>query len=355
MELSTTRLIRTLKTTWKVVHLAGTDFFRENAPLLGAGVAFWAVMSLSPLLVVLVVIAGFAYDAETVRQTLTTWLHQNVGGQAARSIIRVLEDVSAPGATTLPGLISLVLMLWGASRFFNALQLALNHVWNVRPQQHDKIKHMVLNVARKRALTFLLLMGLALLLLISLALTTALPVLRETLAWVPGAYYFYRLLDFVISTVVVSLGVGLVYAILPDVRVPWRYVWKGALATGALLVVCRVVLGWYLGRQGINSTYGAAGSLAALLIWIYFSTQAFLFGAELTQAYVRVLGVRGEPEPHAEWIRGRSIAQMPEWRSIEDVRDESEEDAGSIDESQDEEDAASIEESEEEGEKEPGS
>jgi membrane protein len=306
------RLKEVSKTTWKVLHMAVTDYFRDDAPLLGAGVAFWAVLSLSPMLVILVVVASLAYDGATARETMVTWLHQNVGGQAAESIIGALENASAPGAITVPGLISLGLMFWGATRFFSALQGALNKVWNVRPRRHQKVRHAVFHVARNRVMTFLLLMSLALLLMISLGVGTALPVIYGTMTGVPGAFYFYRVLDLVISTTIVSVGVGLVYMILPDVRVPWRYVWKGALVTGGLLIFCRVMLGWYLGRADMGS-YGAAGSLAALLLWIYFSTQFFFFGAELTQAYVRFRGVREEPKPQAEWAdrRRRSPEDTP--------------------------------------------
>ena len=295
---------RSLRDMWQVLHMAGTEFAQENAPLLGAGVAFWAVLSLSPLLVILVVIVSFAYDAETARVAMTEWLHLHVGGQAAQTIISALDKASAPGATTIPGLLSLALMLWGASRFFHALQAALNQIWNVKPKKRG-VKRLVIHVARKRALTFALLLSLALLLLASLTLGTALPVVQRTMTGVPGAFYLYRALELLASTVIVSVGVGLIFMILPDVRIPFRFVWKGAFVTGAMLIIGKLLLSWYLNRQTLGSSYGAAGSLAALLVWIYFSTQVFFFGAELTQAYGRIRGVRERPLPEEARQEGR--------------------------------------------------
>lgn len=299
MPLSLSPLKARLKPTWDVVHNAASSYARDNVSLMGAGVAFWAVLSLSPMLVIILVVTSVAYDAATVREHVMAWLNLNVGGRAADWIIGLLESASAPGATTLPGLVSLVVVAWSASRMFHALQMALNQIWAVRIKPRRGLGPMVIRVVRKRALTFLLLLTLVLLILLSLGASTTLRVLGRMFSDIPGWLYLYKALEVGISSVGIFVVVGLVYWILPDARIPFRFVWRGALATGLLLIGFKVVLGWYLGRSGLG-TYGAAGSIVAVLLWIYLSTQVFFFGAELTRAYARVVGWPREPEPYAE-------------------------------------------------------
>lgn len=309
MPISIAPLKRRLKSTWDVLHIAATGYAKDNATLMGAGVAFWAILSLSPMFVILLVVTSIAYDAETSRQFIVDWLTENLGGRAADWTINLLETSSAPGATTLPGIFSILLMVWSATRMFHALQLALNHIWNIRPKRRDGLGWLFLHLVRKRASTFLLLLTLALLLMLSLVMGTVMPVVARTLSSLPGWWYLSRIFEFLFSSVIICVGVGLVYMILPDARVPWRFVWRGALLTGALMIVGKLVLGWYLSRQSLGS-YGAAGSVVALLLWIYFSVQVFFFGAELTQAYTRVAGWPREPEPHAERIERRSLNEV---------------------------------------------
>ncbi len=299
MPISLAPLKRRLRPTWNVLKHAADGYIRDNASLLGAGVAFWAVLSISPMLVLTLVITSFAYDAETVRAHVAHWLDENVGSRAAEWIVDLLETASAPGATTLPGLLSVVVMVWSATRMLHALQVALNQIWSIRSKGRHGIGRRVLHLVRKRALTFLLLVLLGLLLILSLAVGTAMPLLTRLLSDLPGWWLLYRAIEMTISTVAICLITALVYMILPDVRVPWRLVWRGALTTGVMMLVGKLVFGWYLGRASLG-TYGAAGSIVALLLWIYLSVQVFLFGAEVTQAYARVVGFPKQPEREFE-------------------------------------------------------
>lgn len=285
--------------TWEVIRRATAMFMQDSTTLMGAGVAFWAVLSLSPSLVLMVMVASLVFDVESSRSLIVQWLDENVGGRAAESIISLLDSASAPGSFTLPGLFSVALMLWSSSRLFHALQMALNHIWNVKQKERKHLGKLVLHVARKRALTFALLVSLSLLILVSLTIGTTLPVVARWFDDIPGWYYVYRTLELSLSSVIICVGVGLIFKILPDARVPWRFVWRGALLTGVLLILGKLVLSWYLSRQSLGS-YGAAGSVVALLLWVYVSTQVFFFGAELTQAYALVAGWPQEPEPYAE-------------------------------------------------------
>ena len=278
-----------------VVQFAIEGFARDNASLLGAGVAFWATLSLAPALVLLVVLAGIAYDAAAVRAVLLEWLNHNVGGPAVSSIVHLLEQASAPGAVTLPGLVSVAVMGWAATRWCRALQLALNQIWEAQGPRAGSLGRRVAGAVYKQALAVLLLLSLGLLLLLSLTVGAVLPLVERHFASLPGQWYVFRAIELALSSVFLCVGVGLVFMILPGLRVPWRYVWRGALITGALLVLGKLGLSSYLVRQNMTS-FGAAGSVTALLLWVYYSTLVFLFGAELTQAYVRVVAAPAEPQ-----------------------------------------------------------
>jgi membrane protein len=300
-----------LRTSVAVVRFAIDGFARDNASLLGAGVAFWATLSLAPALVLLVVLAGIAYDAAAVRDVLLDWLNENVGGPAASSIVDLLEQASAPGALTLPGLVSVAVMAWAASRWCRALQLALNQIWEAQGSRAGTLGRRVVGAVYKQALTFLLLVSLGVLLLLSLIVGALLPLVERVFAHLPGEWYFFRTIELALSSVFLCVGVALVYMILPGLRVPWRYVWRGALITGTLLVLGKLALSFYLVRQNMTS-FGAAGSVTALLLWVYYSTLVFLFGAELTQAYVRLVAAPAEPASSGAVLSVRPRSSWPE-------------------------------------------
>lgn len=277
---------------WVVSVLRDTveAFMADRAPLLGAAVAFYAVLSLAPLLVLVVGFAGLAFGEQGARSRMIPWIHRAFDGAAADVVVRILENAAAPGAFTLPGLFSIVLALYYTSRLFNALRDALNQVWNVDERAAEGMRSAVREALRERLLGFGVMVAFGVLLLISLAVETALPVVAETVSELPGAWYLYRLLVLLVSTLVVGAAVAVVYRLLPSVYVKWRYVWGGALFTGFLLVVGKFLLGLYLGSGAVLTVPGAAGSVFALLLWIYYSAQVFFFGAEITQVVARRRG-----------------------------------------------------------------
>jgi membrane protein len=201
-----------------------------------------------------------------------------------------LQDASAPGLGTVSGLVSFAFTLLSATRLFQSLQAALNHIWNIGELPNQGMKRVVAFVARKRALAFLLMLAIGMLVLASLAAEAALTIVDRRFGSLPGSWLVIRALEFVVSSTLVSVGVGSVYWILPDVRIAWRSVWVGALITGTSLVLGKVLLGFYLGGVATTTLQGAAGSIFALLLWVYLSANVFFFGAELTEVMARRRG-----------------------------------------------------------------
>lgn len=287
---------------WTVLSETVDEFNRDNASMMGAAIAFYTVLSLAPLLVVLVMMAGAAYGQDTARAYIVNWLEREVGGAPAQTIISVLQSASAPDSSALPGLVSLGLLLFGATRLFQHMQSAMNHVWNVRPKDTPSFRALARQLLRKRALSFLVLLAFGLLIVLSILGDTVLTIVAATIAELPGAWYVYRALTFVASVGIYSVGVGLAFELLPDVRLAFRDVWKGAVVTALMLTASKYLFGLYLSYGTVQSAYGAAGSVVALLLWIYLSAQVFFFGAELTQVYARLHGAGLQPEAHAERV-----------------------------------------------------
>lgn len=266
------------------------EFIADRATLMGAAVAFYAVLALAPLLMLVIGIAGFAFGETAARAGMEVWINRAFEGAAAQVVRRLLQDASSPELLTLSGIFGIGLALYYTNRLFDALQHALNQIWNVPDKPSSSMKGAVQDVLRKRSVSFIVMIAFGLLLLASLALETVLAIIAEGVSQLPGSWYVYRALVVVGSAFVVGLAVAVVYRLLPSVRVRWHYIWGGAMITGTLLVLGKLLLGLYLGSGAMLTAQGAAGSVFALLLWIYYSAQVFFFGAELTQVVARRRG-----------------------------------------------------------------
>jgi membrane protein len=265
---------------------------KDNAARLSAAVAFYTVLSSTPLLVVAVAVAGLVFGEEAARGLLGVELGKLVGPTAGAGIETLLVHAAAPTEGLLGSLVSLVVLLFGASAVFAELQAALNAIWNVEPNPSSGLW----DYARQRFFTFLMVLGVAVLLLVSLVLSTLLSAAGKYFAHLlPGDALLWEVTNFVVAGLVIALLFALVFKIVPDTEVAWRDVWPGALATSLLFSVGKLVLGWYLGRASVASPYGAAGSVMVLVIWVYYAAQIFFFGAEFTHTFAEHRRGRGLP------------------------------------------------------------
>jgi membrane protein len=254
----------------------------------GAALAYYALFSLAPLLVLVIAVAGLALGRAAAQGELVARISSLVGPDAARTVEGMIASVSAPRAGLVATAISIATMLLGASGMFGQLQSTLNDMWNA-PESHAGIR----GVLRQRLASFGVILGIGLLLLASLALTAALAVVHDLLRTrLPVFGTLLEPLNFLISLLVAATLFALLFKLLPDVRMAWRDVWLGGIVTALLFTIGKSLIGLYLGRAGATSVYGAAGSLVLVLLWIYYSAQILLLGAEITEVYSRRYGSR---------------------------------------------------------------
>jgi membrane protein len=264
---------------------------------MAAALSYFTVFALAPLLVLLLQVASLIWDPPQVREALTGQFQALMGSEVARQVETMMtsaEQKSASGSG-FRLLLSLGGLLFGATGAFVSLQTALNRAWEVEP---DPKRGGIKNFITKRLLSLGMVLGIAFLLLVSLAVTAALSAaggflfggFGETLA---------QILNFVLTFAVISLLFAAMFKVLPDAKVGWRDVWVGAVATALFFVVGKTLIGIYIGKSDPGSTFGAAGSLAVLLVWIYYTAVILLLGAEFTETWMKMHGRTIEPEKGA--------------------------------------------------------
>ena len=261
----------------------------DKAPRLGAALAYYTVFSVAPLLVVFITIAGLVFaNAQTEIMSQVTGLLGDKGSEAIGSMI---EAAQKPKESTIATVLGAVALIFGASGVFIQLKDALNTIWEVPPPKASGVWAFL----RKYFLSFTFVLGMGFLMLVTLIISAGLAVIGNYLEGLfPAANLIMKVLSFAVAFGLVTFIFAMLYRFLPDTKVRWRDVWLGAAVTAALFVVGKFALGFYLGRAGTASAYGAAGSLALVLLWVYYSAQILFFGAEFTQVYARSHGSLSE-------------------------------------------------------------
>lgn len=265
----------------------------DHALTHGAALAYYTLFSLAPLLVLVIAIAGLAFGRAAAQGEIVTQLAGLVGPDGARMLEGMIVAASQPTSGIVATVASLATMFFGASGVVGQLQGSLNQIWNAPPP--PPTSSAVRSALRRRALAFGMILGVGFLLLVSLALTAALSALH---VWIGDKLpLFAELLapaNFALSFFAITALFAMIYKLLPDVNLEWRDVWVGAAVTALLFSVGKSLIGIYLGRAGVTSVYGAAGSLVLVLLWIYYSAQLLFVGAEFTEVYARFYGSRRE-------------------------------------------------------------
>lgn len=287
--------------SWTVVREAAGEWADDNASRLSAALAFYTILSIAPLFVIAVAIAGAAFGHEAATGALTDQLRGVLGEAGAEVVKTTVERADKPKSGTIATVIGVVTLLFGASGVFGELQGALNAIWNVKPKPGRGVWGKV----RERFLSFSMVLVVGFLLLVSLVITTALAAVGKYLEGLaPGVPALMMVANFAIGYAVVTALFALVFKYLPDAEVAWRDVWFGALVTAGLFTVGKYAIGIYLGQSAPGTPFGAAGSLVALVVWVYYSGLIVFFGAELTQVTARLAGREIRPSANAEPASG---------------------------------------------------
>jgi membrane protein len=279
----------------------------DKAPRLGAALAYYTIFSIPPLLILLIGIASLVFDTTVVQGRFLRTLEDMVGPQGAVAIHDMLANQRAENPGVMPTVIGTAMLLIGASAVFGHLKDAINTVWEIEPKP-TKGK---LAFLRKYVFALAMLLGTGFLLLVSLAVSTLLTALGDTIhLYLPGGEGLWSALDLLSSLTVISFLFALLYRYIPDAVVAWKDALLGGLVTSVLFNVGRYLIGFYLGRTNIGSAFGAAGSLVVLLVWVYYSSQIFFFGAEFTKTYATRYGSSIVPEPHAVPVTEEARSQQ---------------------------------------------
>jgi membrane protein len=272
--------------TWK-------EWQKDDATRIGAALAYYTTFSLAPLLVVATSVAGLVYGKDAAEGEVTKQLTQMLGEQGAEQVQTMLANAHSQGGGVVATIVGTVAVLIGCGTVFIELQAALNRMWET-PKDESKAGGIV-GWLKKRGLSFSLVLVIGFLLLVSLMLSAALSGAGEALgARIELPPIILSVLNFLVSTAVIGGLFTLLYKVLPDQKIPWGDVWVGGLVTALLFSLGKWLIGLYLGNSSVASAYGAAGSLAVVLIWIYYSAQLVLFGAEFTQVYANRHGSRSK-------------------------------------------------------------
>lgn len=271
----------------RIIKETASDWLDDGASRLAASLAFYTLLSLAPLVIIAVAVAGFVLGPDAARGQIAGALGDLVGQEAAKGIQAVVASARSPASGTIGSIIGAVTLFVGASGVFGELQFALNSIWEVRTKPGGGL----LGELKGRFLSFTLVLGVAFLLLVSLILSAVLSAVGHFFASsLPGGELFWQLLNFLLSLALVTGLFGVIFKYVPDVEIEWQDVWIGAAVTALLFTIGKSLLGLYLGKASIGSSYGAAGSLVVLVVWVYYSAQILFFGAEFTQVQARQRG-----------------------------------------------------------------
>jgi membrane protein len=281
---------------WQLFQETFQEWSQDKASRLAAALAYYTIFAIAPLLIIVIAIAGAVFGEDAARGEVVRQIQGFVGREGAEFIEIAIRNASAPQTGAIASVISIVVLLLGATGLFVELQDALNTIWEVQPRPGRTIK----NVIRQRILSFLMVLGIGFLLLVSLVISAILIAITTYFTkLVPGTEFLLKFTNFLVSFAITTVLFGLIFKVLPDVKITWKDVLIGAIITSLLFAFGRFLLSQYLALSGFNSAYGAAGSLVAILAWVYYTAQILFFGAEFTQVYARKYGTRIRPKKNA--------------------------------------------------------
>jgi len=273
----------TMFQAWELIKQTIDEWQEDEAPRMGASLAYYALFSLAPLLVIVIAIVGFVYEGDTVGQ-IQRQVQSLVGADAAKTIAMAIHNAATFGHGIIATIVSFVVLSLGATGVFSELHTAMNKIWKVRRPKYG----FIFGVLKDKFASFTMVLAIAFLLLVSMILSAVLSAVTAYFSYLlPGADFLWHVADLVVSFGVVTLLFALLFRYVPDERVTWGDVWIGAVATAFLFDIGKFLIGLYIGKSSIGSTFGAAGSVVVILAWVYYSSQLIFLGAEFTHVYAQ--------------------------------------------------------------------
>jgi membrane protein len=296
---------RFLRSIFDLLKQTASEWIDQDVSRLGAALAFYTLFAIAPLFVIVLGVAGLWFGEEAARRELFSQVSGLVGSAGGVAIQALVSAALKPKTGAWTSVVAVATFFVGATGVFVQLQDALNSVWGVRRRPGRGVR----NFIKARLLSFALLAGIGFLLLVSLILDAGLSGLGKFMfGSTPAQETLWQGVNFMVSFGVITLLFAMLFKVLPDAKIAWRDVWIGAIITALLFNLGNLLFGLYLGRSSVTSSYGAAGSLVVVLLWVYYSAQILLFGAQFTQIYSNRYGSHIEPSASAEVVAPKEVA-----------------------------------------------
>jgi membrane protein len=308
------------KNGWTILKAAFKGFMDDLALKLSASLAYYTIFSIAPLLLLLISLAGVFLGKDAIQGKIFSEINGFVGNDAAKQIQDMIKQLELSGKSTVSIIIGVVTLIVGATSVFGEIQESINIIWQVKP----KPKVGWLKLVKDRLLSGSIIVTLGFLLLVSLIVNGALLALSEKLkTFLPGiTVLVFQGINLLISFVVISVLFGVIFKVLPDAKIKWRDIRSGAIFTAVLFMIGRLFIGIYI--SSTSSTYGAAGSLIVILLWVYYTAAILYFGAEFTRAYADFYGIRIQPAEFAVHVEQKEeiakVKKLPAQHKIGESR-----------------------------------
>ncbi|MBC5994880.1 YihY/virulence factor BrkB family protein [Pontibacter sp. SD6] len=295
----------TFKDTFALLKDSASEFSDNNSLMLAAALAFNAIFSIPPLLIIIIRAAGAFFGEKAVSGELSNQISKAIGPQAAKEVETIIQNAQMSESGGLALWIGIGTLIFAATTFFVTLQQSLNKTWNLKVKPTNSIMRM----AKERVFSFGIILSIALLMLVSFVLSAAISVMSGYISdMLPGVgVWVIKLIDFLVSVGIITILFALIFKYLPDAQIRWKDTLVGAFITALLFGIGKFLISWYIGTSDPGSAYGAAGSIIIILVWIYYSSMIVLFGAEFTQQYANKYGQHIRPKPHAVFVEEREV------------------------------------------------
>ena len=286
-------MVNIIKSSWSILKNTVKNFFEDDSMSYASSIAFYTIFSMPAILIIALAIGATFYERDVVQTELLGQVASLIGPESAKEIELILSNATFDATSAFAKIVGVITLMFSATTVFISLQTSLNKIWGIKPKPKRGLLKYVLN----RLLSLAMVVSFGFLLLVSLVIDAVLVIFQGFLSRILAGITFYILNGFniAISLTIITVIFGLMFKVLPDARIKWRDVWVGAAVTTILFTLGKYLIGFYLGNSSFNSAYGAAGSLVVILVWIYYSTIIFLFGAELTSVYAEQSGSKITP------------------------------------------------------------
>ena len=282
------------KSLFELTKAAFKGWGNDYAPSMGAALAYYTLFSMAPLLIIVIAVAALIFGQDAAHVAIMDQARGMIGENGARAIEGMLISAQQPKQGMLAGTLGILAVFIGATSVFAELETSLNRIWKVEPEKGTGLW----NFMRKRLLSFGMVLAIGFLLIVSLVVSAAIALWGKFWSgWFEGMEALLHAINFLVSVSVITVLFAMIYRFMPRVSIRWRDVWIGAFVTSLLFSLGKFLIGLYIGKSGVESSYGAAGALVVLLVWVYYSAQIFLLGAEFTKVYAENHGSRMKLKP----------------------------------------------------------